>query len=612
MGFHFGNTSNFVGLTTNYQSHDANLIVNGLAFFKSTPTNQTVVDRLTQAKNYFQSQIGSFEGVDKNEDSFLIYYFNEDAKSLDCKIFDLKVGTFLESQPKLVLLDDSKIYNHSALVELSLAIKLDVMGGENTLADRDKIDKSLMKVKENFMPDGTSLANLRLHQVDGSYSTNFNQAIKNLKNSTESLYDHLDVPKDVEQMGDYLPQMTNEDKKKLVDKWKNKVKNQRASLKFKMEHDSLSYDNDDDLIEGFYGFRISLYLHLHVNDSISKSCKRILFAIRKQLEIVGSILTKKTNNSIESQELACCTFKIRQLGHLVSTIYSIPKNIEPSYEFLKQQRNELHDGYLLPKCQPQLRYSQRMLDLGVSNIDEKLGYLCNVHETIVDSSGVKGGLRNVIKGTYTYHHYMQNRCQDNGWGCAYRSLQTIISHYKHQGFIYSPDVEVRALNKDKKDDKINLLRLKLHKESRVPTHEEIQSVLVDVGDKQPSFIGSQKWIGSQEVCFVLSHLYNLDSKFINVSSGSELVYKARELGSHFESQSTPVMIGGGVLAHTIIGIDFNDKNGDVGYLILDPHYTGEEDISIILKKGWCGWKKNAFWDKNAFYNLCLPQKPNEY
>lgn len=43
-------------------------------------------------------------------------------------------------------------------------------------------------------------------------------------------------------------------------------------------------------------------------------------------------------------------------------------------------------------------------------------------------------------------------------------------------------------------------------------------------------------------------------------------------------------VGGGVLAHTILGVDFNEVTGDVKFLILDPHYTGAEDLKVILDK----------------------------
>jgi len=42
--------------------------------------------------------------------------------------------------------------------------------------------------------------------------------------------------------------------------------------------------------------------------------------------------------------------------------------------------------------------------------------------------------------------------------------------------------------------------------------------------------------------------------------------------------------GGGVLAHTILGIDWNESTGDVKFLILDPHYTGADDLRIIQDK----------------------------
>ena len=67
-------------------------------------------------------------------------------------------------------------------------------------------------------------------------------------------------------------------------------------------------------------------------------------------------------------------------------------------------------------------------------------------------------------------------CQ--GWGCAYRSLQTLWSWFLLQGFT------------DKK----------------VPGHRDIQLALVEVGDKEKPFLGSKEWIGSFEVSTVLNQL----------------------------------------------------------------------------------------------------------
>ena len=54
----------------------------------------------------------------------------------------------------------------------------------------------------------------------------------------------------------------------------------------------------------------------------------------------------------------------------------------------------------------------------------------------------------MVQGIYSYHHYMQDHMNDNGWGCAYRSLQTICSWFQQQGYV----------------------------ERTVPTHKEIQQV----------------------------------------------------------------------------------------------------------------------------------------
>jgi len=70
------------------------------------------------------------------------------------------------------------------------------------------------------------------------------------------------------------------------------------------------------------------------------------------------------------------------------------------------------------------------------------------------------------------------------------------------------------------------------------------------------------------------------------------------------------MIGGGVLAYTLLGVDFNRETNDMRFLILDPHYTGTDELKPIRDR-WCGWKQLQLFQKNSFYNLCLPLKPNE-
>ncbi|KAK1295125.1 putative Ufm1-specific protease [Acorus calamus] len=151
--------------------------------------------------------------------------------------------------------------------------------------------------------------------------------------------------------------------------------------------------------------------------------------------------------------------------------------------------------------------------------------------------------------------------------------------------------------------------------SHATDFREIQQALVDIGDKEAPFVGSREWIGAIELSFVLDKLLGVTCKILNVRSGADLPEKCRELALHFDTQGTPIMIGGGVLAYTLLGVDYNETSGDCAFLILDPHYTGTDDLKKIVNGGWCGWKKaidskgKNFFLADKFYNLLLPQRP---
>lgn len=44
----------------------------------------------------------------------------------------------------------------------------------------------------------------------------------------------------------------------------------------------------------------------------------------------------------------------------------------------------------------------------------------------------------MVKGSYEYCHYRQDDFDDTGWGCAYRSLQTVFSWFLHQHYTTQP------------------------------------------------------------------------------------------------------------------------------------------------------------------------------
>ncbi|VEN57237.1 unnamed protein product [Callosobruchus maculatus] len=204
-------------------------------------------------------------------------------------------------------------------------------------------------------------------------------------------------------------------------------------------------------------------------------------------------------------------------GHFLTLLYPAVK----SDQDLVTERLSLHQLLMMNENFPMFRRANQF----ISNNIEVDGPLLNPHVGVrtVDN----GGNQCLVRGNYKYYHYCQNGMDDSGWGCAYRSLQTLASWLKLQGYV----------------------------DREVPTFHEIQKCLVDIKDKPSTFLG------------------------------------------------------GGVLAHTILGVDYNPETGSIYFLILDPHYTGSEDLHTIQSKGWCGWKPVSFWQKDSYYNLCLPQVP---
>lgn len=252
-------------------------------------------------------------------------------------------------------------------------------------------------------------------------------------------------------------------------------------------------------------------------------------------------------------------------------------------------RKAIHTALALPADRPRFRSVCRLFVSGSSTLFDGgfPGRLADVHIGLKDPSfggGDSAVSTHTISGSYLYCHYLQDKFNDAGWGCAYRSLQTLLSWCVNEHYT---EFENGAL----------------------PTHAEIQRALVHIGDKPPSFIGSREWIGANEVCYVLEKLTGVESKILHISRGSEMINKGRELAQHFDDQGSPIMIGGGVLAWTLLGVARNNRTGKTKFLILDPHYEGRDDLSIIQSKGWVSWKGADIFKDSAFYNLCMPQRP---
>ncbi|XP_013383909.1 ufm1-specific protease 1 [Lingula anatina] len=188
----------------------------------------------------------------------------------------------------------------------------------------------------------------------------------------------------------------------------------------------------------------------------------------------------------------------------------------------------------------------------------------------------------LIEGTYQYWHYLCDGVDDRGWGCGYRTLQTLCSWI--------------------------LLHEKKPSKRPVPSIPELQEALVKMQDKQKTFLGSRDWIGSFEVSLCLDYFYDVPGKIVHLESGADLPSCVDQLVDHFTTTKAPVMMGGDSdnSSKGVLGIC---KTTNSTYLlILDPHCSKRgTDKEELQRDGWIKWRPLESFVMNSFYNLCLPQ-----
>ncbi|KAH8865271.1 putative Ufm1-specific protease [Schistosoma japonicum] len=201
----------------------------------------------------------------------------------------------------------------------------------------------------------------------------------------------------------------------------------------------------------------------------------------KDDELIHSALCTKLSSFLDSyhrallflwRELQFPPKKLVSYHYVVkSSMYSLrlPRRIKESREGI--WRKVIHEKLGFPLDTPLFRRGQALHP--VPTIVNWLGpsseLLVCPHEVVKQPPNV--GPTYIVTGRYTYKHYLQDGVDDRNWGCAYRSLQTLISWLMWQGEI-TP--------------------------GPLPSLRDIQASIVRFGDKPKSFIGSCQWIGSLE------------------------------------------------------------------------------------------------------------------
>ena len=101
------------------------------------------------------------------------------------------------------------------------------------------------------------------------------------------------------------------------------------------------------------------------------------------------------------------------------------------------------------------------------------------------------------KGLYEYYHYSDQSFNDHGWGCAYRSLQTMLSWFNIQNHC-----EI----------------------SKMPTITQIQQTidLINIGSDQ-KLKQTREWIGATQVSWVVKRMTGYDCRILHIADGKDII-----------------------------------------------------------------------------------------
>lgn len=207
----------------------------------------------------------------------------------------------------------------------------------------------------------------------------------------------------------------------------------------------------------------------------------------------------------------------------------------------------------------------------------KYSLLKNVHASL---SPLNKGSTFLSKETYNYYHYCCDESKDSGYGCGYRTIQSICS----------------------------MLKNRLGK-GEVPSIKNIQEILVKIGDKPQTIIGSRDWIGSVEASYIFDELFGIPSYLIHIPSGENIASKTKEMVDYFTTQGGLIFMGGDcdAAAKMIAGIHVAEDD-KISLLIVDPHFQGTpKSANELIHEGYVKWFAEDDFLEASFYNLCLPK-----
>ncbi|KAK7494767.1 hypothetical protein BaRGS_00013894 [Batillaria attramentaria] len=272
--------------------------------------------------------------------------------------------------------------------------------------------------------------------------------------------------------------------------------------------------------------------------------------------------------------------------------------------------------------------------------------LQNVHIGL-DPSGEENGA--TTRGDYDYWHYCCDGLDDRGWGCGYRTLQTLCSWIKYhlqKGQSVSAGTSQSGRGAAETTCATNRTETSAEDSHDAPSdsaagilvtdsaddnaRDTFQISVIASGDSTESFTlpsassadGASSWCGVEhstgnscddagfaahtQTKSVAEEAEKVPCKIVHVGQGSELINHLATLQDHFRQFGSPVMMGGDTDASSkgVLGVRLNPP----ALLVVDPHYVGVcKTAASLQSSGWVKWVHVEDFHKTSFYNMCLPQ-----
>jgi len=190
-----------------------------------------------------------------------------------------------------------------------------------------------------------------------------------------------------------------------------------------------------------------------------------------------------------------------------------------------------------------------------------------------------GGSIHLLQGPLRYYHYGIDGFADFGWGCGYRTVQSMFSWLS----VGAP-----------------------------PSIPDIQEILARA--HPDAYAGKRGWIGVADAVIILDVMLGAPLAVWDLKSGAEISRLLPELAVHFDTGGGPIMIGGGsdVYSKTLVGVFDGGCTHASALLIWDPHYPGKasltSDVQELWDNGWVAWKSLDTLRADSFYNLGLVRR----